>query len=169
MLEILERGIKNGVQNTIFVNYYRHLQQLERQVSSFWTTPFATWNSFAWQGFYQELQKEIDGNWGYVPNPTGGFWAFWWGSASNQFYYQLEQQRLCVKIEAAEGEKRRILRNNAMKEILEKSEVCDLLLQKPSKMGSGKTMTIAERASYIYTNDDGLIDIKRTIKELKKY
>ena len=110
MLEVLERGIKNGVQNTIFVDYHRHLQQLEKQVSSFWTTPIVTWNSFAWQGFYQELQKELDGNWGYVPNPAGGFWAFWWGSASNPYYYLLEQQRLCVKIEAAEGENRRELR-----------------------------------------------------------
>lgn len=169
MLEILERGIKNGVQNTIFVNYYRHLKQLEMQVSSFWTTPVTMWNSFAWQGFYQELQKEIVGNWGYVPNPIGGFWAFWWGSASNQYYYQLEQQRLCVKIVAAEKESRRDLRNHAMKEILEKSERYSLSLQRPSKMGSGKTMTIAERTNYIYKNDDGLVDIKRTIEELKKY
>lgn len=170
MLNILERGIQNGVKNTIFVDYYKHLLQLENELSSFWTNPVISWNPFAWQGFYQELQKEIEGDWGYVPNKAGGFWAFWWGSAFNPHYYlQLEQERLCVKIVAEDGENRVELRNRVLEEIRIDSEARGLSLQKPSKMGNGKTMTIAKRMKYIQTKEDGTVDIKRTIEELKKY
>jgi hypothetical protein len=146
------------------------LLKLENEVSSFWTNPVISWNPFAWQGFYQELQKEIEGDWGYVPNKAGGFWAFWWGSAFNPHYYlQLEQERLCVKIVAEDGENRVELRNRVLEEIRIDSEARGLSLQKPSKMGNGKTMTIAKRMKYIQTKEDGTVDIKRTIEELKKY
>jgi len=170
MLEILKKGKDNGVENPIFLDYYLHLLKIEESVSAFWTKPVAEWGTYAWQGFYQELQKEINGDWGYVPNPAGGFWAFWWKSTQNERYYlQLEQQRLCVKIKAKEGENRRELRVKEMKKILSESEKHGLLLQKPAKTRSGKTMTIAQRTDYIQTKEDGTVDIGRTIAELKKY
>ncbi|WP_419393913.1 PD-(D/E)XK nuclease family protein [Cytobacillus praedii] len=172
MLEILKRGIKNGVQHPIFVDYYRHLQQLENKISAFRSKPIEEWDAFAWQGFYQELQKEINGNWGYVSNKKGGFWGFWWKSAMFEPYsLQLEQRRLCVKMKAAEIEDKVPLRSakKALKYILESSENRDLFLQKPSRLRTGKTMTIAERDNYLYTKSDGTIDMDRIIEELKKY
>lgn len=171
MLDILKRGIRNGVDNPIFIDYYKHLQQIERQVASYKTLPVEDWNNFAWQGFYQELQKVMGGNWGYVHNQSGGFWAYWWKSlALNPSYFlQLEQDLLCVKVKAAEGENKRELRKQALKEIKEESMKHGLLLQKPSKMGIGKTMTIAQRANYIQINEDGTVNIERTIEELRKY
>lgn len=56
-----------------------------------------------------------------------------------------------------------------MKKILSESEKHGLLLQKPAKTRSGKTMTIAQRTDYIQTKEDGTVDIGRTIAELKKY
>ncbi|MFJ7726531.1 PD-(D/E)XK nuclease family protein [Neobacillus sp. NPDC097160] len=170
MLKILKKGKENGVENNIFQDYYHHLQKLEDDITAFQSKPVKFWDTYAWQGFYQELQTEINGEWGYVPNRAGGFWAFWWKPKNNNWYYlQLEQKRLCVKIKAEEGGKNRELGMKRMKEILLASKKHNLSLQKPAKMSSGKTMTIAQRLEYIQTNDDGTVDIKRTIDELKKY
>ncbi|PWW31392.1 PD-(D/E)XK nuclease superfamily protein [Cytobacillus oceanisediminis] len=170
MLEVLQRGKQKGVQNPIFLDYLHYLEKIEEGISSFRVKPVKEWNHYAWQGFYQELQKEINGNWGYVPNPSGGFWAFWWVSASNKAYFlQLQQQRLCVKISPEEGENKREIRMQGMKDILAESEKRNLLLKKPARLGSGRVMTIAQRDDYLQTTSEGLIDIKRTIEELKKY
>ncbi|MBW8349604.1 PD-(D/E)XK nuclease family protein [Bacillus sp. IITD106] len=168
MLNIMEKG--KDVQNSIFVDYLRHLQSIELQVSAFWSTPVSEWDAFAWQGFYQELQKEITGDWGYVSNPRGGFWGFWWGKEENKrYYFQLEENKLCVKVVAKEGENRRELRERTMKEILLRSDKEGFSLQKPAHTGSGKTMTVTEKLDYIVMNDAGLIDIKSTIEGLKRF
>ncbi|MCG7344022.1 PD-(D/E)XK nuclease family protein [Sporosarcina sp. ACRSL] len=170
MIRILKDGIAKGVTNTIFLDYYRHLQKLEDKYCSFRTTPVSEWDSYAWQGFYQEIQKSIDGEWGYVPNRSGGFWAFWWKSVLGEKYYmQLEQTRLCVKVEAEEGEDKRELRKIALVEVLGESGKRDLHLKRPTRLGTGKTMTIAHRLDYIQTNVAGMADISRTVEELKKY
>ncbi|SDM57163.1 PD-(D/E)XK nuclease family protein [Sediminibacillus halophilus] len=170
MLKILKNGVDNGIDNAIFLDYYRHLQKLEDNISSFRTKNLKEWDGYAWQGFYQEIQKEIDGDWGYVPNRSGGFWGFWWDSKLNKRYYmQLEQENLCIKVVAREGEKRSKLRTEALNDILEKSEKRGLQLERPTRLGNGKTMTIAQRTAYIQLNEDGTVNIKRTIEQLKRY
>ncbi|VEF46917.1 Uncharacterised protein [Bacillus freudenreichii] len=168
MLKVLEKG--KDVSNAIFLDYYRHLQRLDKKVSSFWVTPVSEWSAFAWQGFYQELQKELGGDWGYVANPRGGFWGFWWGRDRNEkYYYQLEQQKLCVKVVAADDDNKRELRNQVMDEILLRSDKEGLSLQKPARVMSGRTMTVAERHDYIATDAEGLVNMDLTIGKLKKY
>ncbi|MEC1894865.1 MAG: PD-(D/E)XK nuclease family protein [Bacillota bacterium] len=170
MLKILQEGKENGVQNPLFLDYLNHLQKIEDSVASFKTKALAEWDHYAWQGFYQELQKEINGDWGYVSNPAGGFWAFWWASAANKPYFlQLEQQRLCVKISPEEGEDKRSVRKEAMKAILLESDKHGLNLHKPARTRVGKVMTIAQRLDYIQLNSDGTVDSKRTIDLLKRY
>lgn len=56
-----------------------------------------------------------------------------------------------------------------MKKVLIESEKHNLKLEKPAKMGIGKTMTIAQRKNYIQTDGDGIVDIKLTIEELREY
>jgi hypothetical protein len=170
MMGILKKGIDNGVNNSIFLDYYQHLNILDENISSYKITPVANWDSFAWQGFYQELQEEIPGNWGYVPNKAGGFWAFWWKSKSHKrYYFQLEQQRLCVKLKAKDGEEKREIQHEQMEKVLSESEKSGLSLKKPSRLKIGKTMTIAMREDYIKLHQDGTVNIKGTIEELKKY
>ncbi|RNF39593.1 PD-(D/E)XK nuclease family protein [Planococcus salinus] len=170
MLAILDNGIENGVANPIFIDYHRHLQKLEASIAAYKTTPVAEWKTHAWQGFYQALQTEIPGDWGYVANPRGGFWGFWWTSqADGHFYMQLERERLCVKITAGEEENRSALRRKAIKETLAISEKRNLHLKKPARTQSGKTMTVAERQGYIVTDAEGIVDLSKTIEELKRY
>ncbi|MFJ7970248.1 PD-(D/E)XK nuclease family protein [Psychrobacillus sp. NPDC096389] len=170
MLRILINGINKGIKNTIFLDYYRHLQKLEESYSANRTKRVAEWDAYAWQGFYQEIQKEIDGDWDYVSNRSGGFWGFWWESKKQKNYYmQLEQEKLCLKIVVEDGENRQKLREEAIREILYESELNSLRLKKPTRLGTGKTMTIAQRTDYIQLNLDETVNIQRTIDELKKY
>ncbi|MUK87681.1 hypothetical protein GMD78_04605 [Ornithinibacillus sp. L9] len=172
MMRILKRGIDSGVKNAIFLDYYRHVERLENSYRSFKKKPVKEWGAMAWHGFYQEVQKELAGNWGYVPNYSGGFWGFWWKSrclTEQRYYLQLEQEKLCVKVMVKEDENTREVRQEAVKEVLEQSNVYQLGLQKPARLGTGKTMTIAERKGYIQVDPHGIVDIERTIKELKRY
>ncbi|MBT2644637.1 PD-(D/E)XK nuclease family protein [Bacillus sp. ISL-41] len=169
MLPILRRGRENGVNHDVFLDYLSRLEWLDRKYEAFRTIPVRDWDDFAWQGFYMELQKEFDGNWGYVSNRRGGFWGFWWKSLSDRSYYlQLEENKLCVKLEAEEGMDLSRVRK-VMGAVLLESELKGLQVQKPSRLRAGKTMTIAQRKDYIQATEEGLIDIKKTIDELKKW
>lgn len=169
-LTIFENGILQGVQNMILIDYYHHLKNIEDDVNSFKNKRVEDWSALAWQGFYIELQKELPGDWGYVPNGSGGFWGFWWDSQKTKEYYlQLEQAKLCVKINATHAENKAEARNEAMAKVLEESTIQGLSLQRPPRLGHGNTMTIAQRTDYIQRDENGLVDIDRTIAELKKY
>lgn len=170
MLKILQRGRKKGANHPIFLDYLAYLEKLESKIKGYKIKPIIDWDDFAWQGFYMELQKHFEGSWGYVSNPRGGFWGFWWKLKSNKnFYLQLEQQLLCVKIEAEDVPNLREFRNKEMASVLLESEKHGLNLKKPSRLSTGKTMTIAQKANYIRTQENGLIDMDKTIEELKKF
>lgn len=169
MLNVLKRGIVNGVNNEIFLDYYRHLQKLEDSVAAFRKKPVTEWSANQWQGFYQEVQMHIDGNWGYVANPRGGFWGFWGSSVRNGWYLQLEQEKLCIKISLKDNVDKRKRSREVLKEVLQVSDEQNLKLQKPARLRIGKTMTIAQRTDYIITDDKGIIDLNKTLEELKRY
>lgn len=170
MLQVLKRGRENGVNHPIYLDYLSYLEKLENKINSYKIKPITEWDSFAWQGFYMELQKYFDADWGYVSNPRGGFWGFWWKPQSIQNQYiQLEQQVLCVKVEAKDVQDLKEFRNKEMESTLLKSKKQGLLLQKPSKLSTGKTMTIAFRPDYLQTRELGLIDMDKTIEVLKKF
>ena len=42
--------------NSIFVDYFNHLQKIENLTNSYMTKPVADWGSRAWQGFYMALE-----------------------------------------------------------------------------------------------------------------
>ncbi|MFD0050305.1 PD-(D/E)XK nuclease family protein [Actinomycetes bacterium NPDC127524] len=169
MLKVLQNAIDQECTNAILLDYYRHLEKLDKEIKSYMTKPVTEWNSWSWQGFYKRLQEEgIKGNWGEVSNANGGFWGFWFKQDPNKRHYiQLEEHRLCVKVVAAEGEDRRRLRSESMKEILELSQQKGLPLIKPPRLGNGATMTVAVMDSYIVT-EDGTLKLDETVERLKK-
>lgn len=170
MLEIMKNGLERGINNDIFLDYYNHLQELENSIQAFRTKPVAKWNANQWQGFYQEVKQHLEGNWGYVSNPRQGFWGFWcFSSPVHGWYLQLEQNKLCIKILLKEKENRVKYARTVMQEVLQKSAENNLKLEKPARLRAGKTMTIAQRMYYIQTDEEGVIDLDQTIKELMKY
>lgn len=170
MLQVLKRGRERGVTNPIFLDYLNHLDKLDEKIHAYKHKRVQDWDGYAWQGFYQELQKELDGNWGYVSNPRGGFWGFWWKPLGEQEYYlQLEEQTLTVKLEAKDEVNIQEFSRAELHKLLEKSAERTLHVQKPARMRTGKTTTIAIRPDYLQTTVDGLVDIKKTVQELKKW
>ena len=98
--------------NAIIKDYVRHIAQIQEETESYKNKPIPKWDYRCWQGFYLALEKELqDGDWGYVANPSGGFWAFWWhwktfsSNKAIEIYLQFEQNKLCIKAYDEENEK----------------------------------------------------------------
>jgi len=130
-----------------------------------------------WQKRWEQKHAAAWG-WHYVPNQTGGFMGFWWyfrtikcGTAEAFLYLQLEAKKpydlssgkLCFKLamEDKEGIKWRCL------EYI--SEGREDLVEKPSRMGSGYTVTFAVwKNRWIEFSPNGGLDISATKKNLIK-
>src|SRR5690625_4198596 len=169
MLSILKRCITNKVTNDILIDYYRHIMKLENSVNAFRTKTIKKWKANHWKGFYLEIQKRITGNWGKVSNPRGGFWGFWSSSNIDGCYLQLEQEKLCIKMNLTEYENKMKHAKKMLKKVKHLSEKHNLKLEKPSRLRAGSTMTIAQRTDYLQVNKKGIIDLDKTIVELEKY
>lgn len=170
MIEVLS-GLDDSTTNDILNDYLKYLKQIDTSIESYKLLPITEWNSFSWQGFYRDLQKELkNGKWGRVENARGGFWAFWWkGDDSQPHYWQLEESMLKAKVEAADSQNIREYRDQCMQALLEYSQKNELNLSRPKSVRSGKTMTIAQRPDYIQVFDDQTINFEQTVLELKRY
>lgn len=170
MIEVLS-GLHVSTTNDILNDYLKYLKQIDTSIESYKSLPITEWNSFSWQGFYRDLQKELkNGKWGRVANARGGFWAFWWkGDDSQPHYWQLEESVLKAKVEAADSQNIREYRDHCMQALLEYSQKNKLNLSRPKSVRSGKTMTIAQRPDYIQVFDDQKINFEQTVLELKRY
>ncbi|MGZ8190954.1 MAG: PD-(D/E)XK nuclease family protein [Methylococcaceae bacterium] len=98
-LTILNKGNAIGVTNSIFQDFRLHLQAIEDAVNSYEKLKINEWKGdLVWTGFFLNLQRELDkGDWRKVNNVAGGFMGFWWGIGC-QVYLQLQNERLCFKI-----------------------------------------------------------------------
>ena len=172
MLTILETGIQGGTSNPILVDYYEHLKNIDAQHESYQKQPLATWGFLSWHGFYSKLQEEgIHGHWDYVANPRGGFNGFWWhwkDADSCRVYLQLENEKLCCKIQVKDKSKRSELRSLWSKIILEHCNKLVLSFIKPERFGNGEFMTVAILDEYRTTDKNGMIDLQQTLATLKK-
>lgn len=152
-------------------DYVENLKSLESRVNAFRTTPIDQWgsNSSCWVGFYSAVRNALnDGDWGYVANPSGGFMGFWcqW---SGSFYVQLEETKLCLKIET-----------NNEKELLDSrwkfsgraSEIAREMgtsFNKPARIGNGCWVTYSVyEGEYRATDSNGIIDIATTIDTIRR-
>ncbi|MDX1260119.1 PD-(D/E)XK nuclease family protein [Exiguobacterium sp. K1] len=170
MIKILESHRRNLPMNTIIDDYLHHLKRLDDDINSYQTLPIAEWTAFSWQGFYRDLQKRLNGKWGYVSNPSGGFWGFWWKGNEQQYHYwQLEETVLRAKIEAKENPDIKAYRDMCMSTLMKDSSECDLKLKRPKRISTGKNMTIAYRENYLQLQENGLLDFEKTVFELERY
>ncbi|WP_415846832.1 PD-(D/E)XK nuclease family protein, partial [Vibrio neonatus] len=91
------------IDNNIFCDFYSHLKSLNEKFDTFRSYPISKWTGYSWQGFYSELQNSCnDSYWERIDNPSGGYWGFWWHHTPKsdcKMYIQIEQEKLCIKIE----------------------------------------------------------------------
>lgn len=161
--------------NTLAKDYRSYLQGISDEVQSYKTLPLKDWTWHSWIGFYLELQKEFDGmTWDYVANPSGGFLGAWWYFQSGEIcrpYLQLEEEKLCFKIEVNDPrtEKRRQCRDFWHSRIMNKSLDSDLPIIKPGRFGSGQYMTVCEYGGdYRVQDASGVLDMDKTLNHLKQ-
>ena len=177
MLSILEpyiSRIKNEQGNNILIDYYFHLKKLDEKINSFKILPLDQWNWYSWKGFFASIQKEIGGQWDYVPNASGGFLGFWWNwcyknldDKEFDFYLQLEYGKLVFKLSAYKPEFRKELRDYYRRSLY---KIANELNIKVNQFGRiGQYMGVAKlNDDYRIINKSGLIDMSATIENLRK-
>ena len=159
--------------NQILIDYRSYLESISEEVENYLIQPLENWNRYSWMGFYQQLQVELkDGEWGYVPNPSGGFMGLWWHFHENQEckqYLQIEETNLCFKIMVSDKDKRREYRNTWHNRIIENSAGLELQISKPERFGLGQYMTVCILdEEYRAVDNNGLIDINATLVRLRQ-
>lgn len=176
MLQILKKYIKSAKEtdiNNILFDYYKNLDNLNKQINSYLTKPIKDWHWYSWQGFYSTLQKHIGGDWNYIANRSGGFLGFWWNhkfSSKNDkefhFYLQLEQDKLVFKLIVDKQEERREIRDLYRSFLYKKADELNIGITQFGRIG--KHMGVAKlNSEYRILNKNGLLDIKKTVENLK--
>jgi hypothetical protein len=173
IIDLFRAYLSEGGPSSIVRDFCDYLSGLEDKLHAFHYLPLAEWDSYAWQGFCATIQQVLgDGDWGYVPNPSGGFFGYWWNwhsDADSHQYVQIEQKSLCFKIEVEDQEKRSELRSKWNTRILEAAARENLNVVRPQRLGIGKTMTVAVLASdFRIVNSSGSLNMEATIDRLRK-
>lgn len=163
------------ITNNILCDYRENLEQLNNNINRFQTLPIDEWGWYQWTGFFSAIQKEIDGHWGYVANPSGGFIGFWWhwihktlDEKGYHLYLQLEANKLVFKLNVDKHrENYAKLREHCRKPLFEIAKEQKISIEKYGRAGA--YMGIAKLAGdYRVSTDEGLIDLPATIENLKK-
>lgn len=171
--DIIQCLNKYNGDNYLLLSYIQHLQRIEDETMSFMELPVLDWDWYAWQGFYQALEKELEiFSWDYVANQSGGFLGAWWNARKiedGEMYLQFEQKKLCFKISYNGKRDRSEVRWEQYNELIALAKEQGLNeVQKPQRFGIGNTMTIAlVDSNHLF--GDGKIDMKEIVSKLKKY
>lgn len=165
-LAVLRRGRELGVRNAIFDDFLDHLQAVEDAVRSFRSRPLAQWDRNCYVGLYLELQGLLgEGAWKPVPNKGGGFMGFHWHRRGDRFL-QLEDERLCFKVEVTDKARRATAWREWRDAVLAAGQ--DGLRPQPARRRLGTWMTVALLADYRVADERGGIDLSRTIAVLRE-
>ncbi len=170
--------------NSILWDFRQHLRELEDQTNSYveWTRDAGQESWRSWEGFYLYLERTLGNGtcrhiqWGYVPNPSGGFLGFWWWLKDNpdpELYLQIEaypgeEARLCFKVDA-EGktsEQKQDLKWHWHERV--KAAGGDKVM-KPNRMVIGNWMTVAWwKDDWMAFKPDNKLDLPGTVKNLEQ-
>ena len=158
--------------NPLVIDYRLHLQEIENATNNYKTVSVDNWRWYEWQGFYKELEKQINvESWSYVANPAGGFLGLWWNFIENdeiRMYLQFEETKLCFKIEYEGDGNRSDIRWKYYNRLMEVSKNNGIRVEKPVRFGAGTYMTIG-----IIPPEDvfgqGIVNISELVDKLKSY
>ena len=150
-------------ENAIARQFISYLCVLEDETNSFMHKPLKEWKWRAWEGFYRELERNLNiDDWSYVANQSGGFLGIWWNwvdlGDGVRMYLQIEEpQKLCIKIEYLGDRKNSSEIRGKYHDLLfaKARELHINDLHNPVRFGVGKYMTI------------GVVDLDKVINETK--
>ena len=161
--------------NDIIENYTYYLQNIEDSINSYKVIDIDNWTRDAWKGFFIELKEKLkDGNWDYVSNRSGGFIGFWWNWHSKEkegtpysIYLQLEFNKLVFKLECLNKNDRNNIRSIYREKLHNFAEKKKINIKNYGRTGRWMGVAILED-DYRITDNSGLIDIDKTVNNLKK-
>lgn len=163
LLEVLKEGTEMS-DNVILLDFMEHLRNIESAVQAFRSLSPDQWHDRAWAGFFMALQEELgEGQWGRVPNPSGGFMGFWWNFQSisgGQVYLQLEEEQLVCKVQVDAKADRKDIRNRWSRLVIDSLDHPSF--RRPSRFGSGRWMTVAVGGEYLELDSHGLLALEPT-------
>ena len=178
--------------DSILRSFLRHLQHLECETNSYteWTRGDNQESWWAWEGFFRRLECELKTNprrskWEYVPNPSGGFFSYWWGESNNdagwgiddELYLQIEaylewggrtNTKLCFKVDShgKSSDQQQDLKRHWHKRVLKAGSG---RVVRPRRMRIGNTMTVGLwKDEWITFGKDDKLDIPGTVHNLKQ-
>ncbi len=169
VLAVLETG--TGTSNAIFHDYFEWLYQWQARVAAYQTLSPEKWDGYAWIGFYKALKEQLgEGNWGYVPNQSGGFLGFWCGFEGILHIQLVDNQELRFRIDVPDASKRAALRRHWHHQIVTHSEALGLKTRKPTRFGHGHSMVVAMLDSKDYRQSDhsGRLDMQATVNVVRR-
>jgi hypothetical protein len=139
------------VQNEIFNDFKKYLTSIEALTNACDKWSLITSNRSVGEGFYMRLQELLEPptGWKYVPNPQGGFLAFWY------HFTEIGESKLYIQIENAFSRGIRVVvkignfqtNGTALPQMLNDLQTYaqrnGLSITKPGKYKTGKTVTLA--------------------------
>lgn len=171
--------------NAILCDYKNYLETWEERVNSWRKLPLSQWvDDFdAWVGLYSFLKERAqDLDWGYVPNPSGGFVGCWWHSmiwkdsevgGGFEVYLQIEQGSLCCKVvvpleKIPDGFVVAVFRGGVRDRWAALVTGNDSLFKLPKRRGSGSVMTVAsvDINDWLVLDGEGLVDVDATLEKI---
>ena len=171
------------INNAVFSDYYKYLQYIDDKVNSYKTKPIIEWNDESYIGMFTELEsgllKSYNPDWGYVPNPTGGFMGMWWHGLSDELdkigidaevidelYPQIENNYIAIKISSGSDESKKALATDFRWKFFEyfREKLGEKFIKKTFRQGKYMTVGLIE---YNETNYVEMISkINELIREL---
>lgn len=178
MMTILSEYVSNteeSLRNNIAIDFYENLAELDRNIKSYLNLPVQKWYWHSWIGFYAELQKQIGGEWGYVPNRSGGFLGYWWVQHTAKidgkdfhYYLLLAQDKLVFKVNAHQKANRQYVRDFYRNLVFKKAKELGIGISRYGRLG--EDMGVARlNAEYRITDDNGVLNLPATIENLKRF
>lgn len=162
ILNTLEKYVSQ-TSNIIFLSYYHYLKELDSEIKAYLILPIRQWGWAQINGFYDSIKNDIDllqgmmCDYGYVSNPSGGFYGMWlynnifpsYNGDTYELYLQCEfsngSLRICYKASMESGGK---IDKSAREYFIWREgdtwvNIADKNgFKKPTRYGCGKTVTL---------------------------
>jgi len=177
MLKLLEENYKSGTSD-IVDQYFQYLSGIQLELDAFQKKAVKDWNSTQWTGLYTKLKEELnDGDFGYIPNRSGGFMGYWFGGcdidADANIYVQSEQDKLCFKIYVGKKEDRQSAKWFWHDAVIKAGKSIGLEIVKPKVMRTGQWFTIGvlntdDDKPWMKTDDENIVQLPETIEIARK-
>ncbi len=146
----------------LMITYRAALARLDQRMARFGERPLDEWQHTDFMGFFAELRKRNPSThgqmWiGKVNTPQGAFTAAAWGWTKTLDIYGLREVhlqwqgnhkpaadlKLCIKINVPDPANQRRLRSKMHKIVRDTAQHLGIDVRKPSRFGTGETMTVA--------------------------